>query len=310
MRIISVALIAFLLALPVQAAQPPPKVLVSIKPIHSIVAAVMGNAGEPGLLLSGNASPHSYALKPSDARKIAGADVIFWVGPVLETFLERPFATLAPHARIVALADAEGVLRVPARSGGLWEGDADHNPDPLVNIDGHDWLDPRNAAAMAHTVAHTLGAIDRSRAKLYEANAAAFEARMQRLDNELARMLSPVRSRPYIVFHDAFHYFELRYGLSPAGAVTVAADRPVGARRIETLRRKIKQTQAICVFSTPQYPPKLVNALTEGSSARIGVLDDLGADIAPGPALYETLMRRLAGALVACLTPPSSSKFR
>ncbi len=310
MRLAAAIIFALLLNLPAQAAQSPPKVLVSIKPIHSIVAAVMGKTSSPGLLLTGNASPHSYALKPSDARKIASADVIFWVGPVLETFLERPFATLAPHARIMALSDAEGVLRLPARSGGLWEGDSDYHPDPLATIDGHDWLDPRNAAAMAHAVARALGKRDPERAVIYAANADAFETRMQRLDNELARLLAPVRSRPYIVFHDAFHYFELRYGLSPAGAVTVAEDRPVGARRIEMIHHKIKQTRAICVFSTPQYPPRLVTALTEGTSSRVGMLDDLGSDIPPGPALYETLMRRLADALVACLTPPSSGKFR
>jgi zinc transport system substrate-binding protein len=308
MRLIAAVILAALVSASAQAA-PPPKVLVSIKPIHSIVAAVMGGAGTPGLLLQGNASPHSYSLKPSDAGKIASAQVIFWVGPVMETFLEHPFATLGADARIVALADVPGVLRLPARRGGLWEGDA-HDTDNLSTIDGHVWLDPRNAAAMAHAAAKTLGRVDPSRARLYAANAQAFEGRMQRLDAELAAKLTPVRSRPYIVFHDAFHYFELRYGLSPAGAVTVAADRPVGAGRIDAIRRKIASTNAICVFSTPQYPPKLIDTLTAATSARVGVLDDLGADLPPGPTLYETLLRGIAGSLVACLTPQPARKFR
>jgi len=305
---LAAALFVLVFALPAQAASAPPKVLVSIKPIHSIVAAVMGDTGKPDLLIGGNASPHSYALKPSDARKIASAQAIFWVGPVLETFLQRPFATLAPKARIVALSEADGVLRVPARRGGLWQAAADH-PDKLTGIDGHNWLDPRNASAMAHAVADTLSSIDRERAAIYERNADAFEARMQHLDIVLARELAPVRPKAYIVFHDAFHYFELRYGLSPAGAVTVAADRPVGARRIQSLRNTIKRAHAICVFSTPQYPPKLVSTLTEGTDARIGVLDDIGADIPAGPSLYETLMHRIAGSLVACLAPPTAAKI-
>jgi zinc transport system substrate-binding protein len=308
MKHLLASIFALLIALPAQAASAPPKVLASIKPIHSIVAAVMGDTGKPELLIGGGASPHSYALKPSDARKIASADAIFWVGPVLETFLQRPFATLAPKARVVALSEAQGVLRVPARRGGLWQAQGDH-PDKLGGIDGHLWLDPRNAAAMAHAVAHVLGAIDRQRAATYLANADAFEARMQHLDIQLARELAPVRPKAYIVFHDAFHYFELRYSLSPAGAVTVAADRPVGARRIGDLRRAIKQAQAICVFSTPQYPPKLVASLTEATDARVGVLDDIGADIPAGPALYETLMRRIAGSLVACLAPLGPAKI-
>jgi zinc transport system substrate-binding protein len=308
MRLIAALAVAVLVNASSQAA-PPPRVLVSIKPIHSVVAAVMGDAGTPGLLLQGNASPHSYSLKPSDAGKIASAQVIFWVGPVMETFLEHPFATLGAGARIVALADVSGVLRLPARRGGLWEGDT-HDTDSLSTIDGHVWLDPRNAAAMAHAAAQTLSALDPSRAHLYAANAQAFEGRMQRLDAELAAKLAPVRSRPYIVFHDAFHYFELRYGLSPAGAVTVAADRPVGAGRIDAIRRKIASTNVICVFSTPQYSPKLIDTLPEGTSARVGVLDDLGADIPPGPTLYETLLRGIAGSLVACLTHQPARKFR
>ena len=252
MRLIAAIILAVLISAPTQAA--PPKVLVSIKPIHSIVAAVMEGAGTPGLLLQGNASPHSYSLKPSDAEKIASAQVIFWVGPVMETFLEHPLEALAPHARVVALADAQGVLRLPARRGGLWEGDI-HDTDSSSYIDGHVWLDPRNAAAMAHAAAQALGVADPEHAALYAANADAFEGRMQRLDAGLAETLLPVRSRPYIVFHDAFHYFELRYGLSPAGAVTVAADRPAGAARIAAIRRKIASTNAICVFSRHNSRP-------------------------------------------------------
>jgi len=278
-----------------------PDVLVSIKPLHSIVAAVMDGAGAPELLLTGAASPHSYALKPSDARKIARAEVIFWTGPVLETFLETPLANLGRRARIVALGDAKGVMRLRARKGGVWE--ADEDDDHSGGIDGHIWLDPRNAMAMAGTIAGTLGVADPSHAKLYAANAEAFAQRVMRLDAELARNLAEVRGRPYLLFHDAFHYFESRYGLSPMGAVTVASDRPPGVRRVEMLRARIKGAGAICVFSTPQFSPRLLPALTEGSAARSAVLDDLGADIPPGPGLYEALLVRIAGSLRSCLAP-------
>jgi zinc transport system substrate-binding protein len=282
-------------------AAPAPDVLVSIKPLHSIVAAVMEGAGAPELLLTGAASPHSYALKPSDARKIARAEVIFWTGPVLETFLETPLANLAPRARVVALSDAEGVTRLPARKGGVWE--ADEDDDHARGIDGHVWLDPRNAVAMAAAVARTLAVAEPSRTKLYAANSEAFARSVMRLDAQLARTLEPVRGRPYLLFHDAFHYFEARYGLSPMGAVTVASDRPPGVRRVEILRAKIKAAGAICVFSTPQFSPRLLPALTEGSPARSAVLDDLGADIPPGPRLYEALLAQIAEQLRSCLTP-------
>jgi zinc transport system substrate-binding protein len=278
-----------------------PQVLASIKPLHSIVAAVMQGAGTPGLLLTGAASPHSYALKPSDARKIARAQVIFWAGPAIETFLQTPLTNLGHQARIVALADAPGVVRLPARKGGLWEGDADE--DTSAGIDGHVWLDPGNAIAMAQTIARTIAAVDPAHAQLYAANAAAFAQAVKRLDRELAASLTPLHGRPYLVFHDAFHYFEAHYGLSPAGAVTAASDRPPGTRRVEDLRARIKRSGPICVFSSPQFSPRLVSALIEGSAARPGILDDLGADIPPGPGLYATLLSRIAGSLRSCLTP-------
>jgi zinc transport system substrate-binding protein len=259
----------------------------------------MEGAGTPELLLTGAASPHSYALKPSDARKIARADMIFWTGPVLETFLATPLATLGRRARVVALSDAEGVTRLPARKGGVWE--ADEDDDSLGGIDGHVWLDPRNAIAMAGDVARLLGAADPSHAKLYAANSQAFVARVMRLDAQLSRELEPIRPSPYLLFHDAFHYFEARYGLSPMGAVTVASDRPPGVRRVEILRARIKAAGAICVFSTPQFSPRLLPALIQGSAARSAVLDDLGADIPAGPELYEALLVRISEQLRSCL---------
>lgn len=299
MRLLTIALFFGLLSSTAHAA-PAPNVLVSIKPLHSIVAAVMDGVAAPELLLTGAASPHSYALKPSDARKIARADVIFWTGPVLETFLETPLATLAAKARVIALADAPGVTRLQARRGGVWEADDD---EPSGGIDGHVWLDPRNAIAMAGAIARDLAAADAPHAQLYAANSDSFARRVMRLDAELARGLAPVRGRPYLLFHDAFHYFEAHYGLSPMGAVTVASDRPPGVRRVEILRARIKAAGAICVFSTPQFSPRLLPALTEGSAARTAVLDDFGADIPPGPRLYEALLARIAETLRSCLTP-------
>jgi zinc transport system substrate-binding protein len=294
-----IVLLVLLFAGTAQAA-PAPRVLVSIKPLHAIVAAVMGDAGAPELLLTGAASPHSYALKPSDARKLAGASIVFWAGPELETFLETPIRNLAPRARVVALAQAQGVTRLAARRGGLWEADPDEGRG---GIDGHVWLDPLNAMAMARAAARTLSEADPARAGRYAANAEAFAARVARLDGALKQRLEPVRNRPYIVFHDAFHYFEAHYGLASVGAVTVASERPPGTRRIEELRARIKAARALCVLTTPQFPPRIVNALTEGTSARTAALDDMGADIPAGPGLYDVLLTRIAGALTACLAP-------
>ena len=273
-----------------------PQVLATIKPVHSLVAAVMAGVGTPELLIGGALSEHSYALKPSDARKIEGAAAIFEVGPDLETYLTSPLAALGDPGRVVVLERAPGVHLLAARRGGLWSSDTDEGP-----TDPHLWLDPHNAVAMTAAIAAKLIKIDPAHAAAYRANAGRETALLKALDKELATGLAPLHGRPYIVFHDAYHYFEARYGLTPAGAVTVAPDRPVGPRRIETLRGAILAGHVACIFREPQFPPKLIETLQEGASARIGVLDPLGADLQPGPQLYPALMRGLARALTGCL---------
>jgi zinc transport system substrate-binding protein len=287
------ALALLLWAVPATAA---PQVLATIKPVHSLVAAVMAGVGAPELLIGGALSEHSYALKPSDARKIEGATAIFEIGPDLETYLTAPLATLSDPGRVVALERAPGVHLLPARRGGLWGGDTDEGP-----TDPHLWLDPRNAIAMTAAIAAKLVTIDPAHAGAYRANAARETAMLKALDKELAAALAPLRGRPYLVFHDAYHYFETRYGLSAAGAVTVAPDRPVGPRRIEALRGAILGGRVACMFREPQFAPKLIETLQEGASVRIGVLDPLGADLQPGAQLYPALLRGLARALTGCL---------
>lgn len=293
-------LVLGLLALPSPAGAAP-DVLVTIKPIHSLVAAVMTGVGTPQLLIEAAASQHTYVLKPSDARKIARAGIVFWVGPDLETFLTKPLGNLAANADIVALEHAPGVHRLAARPGGLWTAPlrAAHGTD----INPHVWLDPDNAAAMTRAIAAVLAKADPAHAARYRANAQSEAKRLAALDTQLAEELKPVRHRPYIVYHDAYPYFEAHYGLHAIGAVTVEPDRPVGPRRIVRLRDAIKAGRAVCIFREPQFRPALVETLARGTDVRIGVLDPLGADLAPGPDLYPAMMRRLAAALSQCLMP-------
>lgn len=280
-------------------AEAAPRVLASIKPVHSIVAAVMAGAGTPDLLIAGAASPHAYALKPSDAQKIARADVVFWIGPQMETFLRTPLNNLAPRAAKIALMDAPNVTQLSARAGGLWDPDEDHHA--LGGVDGHVWLNPANAVAMARSIAKTLSQADAANGALYARNAESFAAEVKTLDDAIHVKLAGVRARPYIVFHDAYRYFEAHYGLSPVGAVTVASERPPGARRVAEIRARIREWNAICLFTTPQFPPRLVATLTEGTSARTAPLDDVGADIPPGPGFYGALLTRITDSMSACL---------
>jgi zinc transport system substrate-binding protein len=292
-REICIAVTLLLAALPAKAA---PDVLATIKPVHSLVAAVMEGVGTPDLLIGGAGSPHSYALKPSDAFKIERAALIFEIGPDVETYLTQPLATLGSHGRVVALERAPDVRLLPARRGGLWQADSEDGPN-----DPHSWLDPENAVAMTDAIAAALAQTDPGHAAAYRANAARETATLAALDKELAANLAPLRERPYLVFHDAYRYFEARYGLDAAGAVTVGPDRPVGPRRVEELRQAIARQHISCLFLEADIPPKLADTLAEGNALKTGELDEVGARLTPGPGLYPALLRGIAHALTQCL---------
>ena len=269
-----------------------PEVLVSITPVYSIVANVMQGGGRITSLLRGGVSPHTYVLAPSDEAKIARADVIFWVGPSLEKFLVEPLANLAPNARVIALSDAEGVRLLPARTGRLWDNDAE--PDHSGGVDGHIWLDPDNLIAIARAAAQVLSEVNPKYARLYAANAEAFAFRTKFLDTGLAKQLELVRGRPFIVFHDGYQYFEAHYGLTSVGAV-------VDTGRVEEIRARIKSTGARCVLSTRETSPQLVRALTQGMLVRTATIEALGINIPLGTILYQTLLSRIATTLESCL---------
>ncbi|HTC18381.1 MAG TPA: zinc ABC transporter substrate-binding protein [Stellaceae bacterium] len=304
LKCLALALAALSWAIPGAAFADPPAVVASIKPIYSLIAGVMAGVGKPVLIVHGAASPHTYALRPSDARALDAAQLAFWVGPSMESFLAKPLPALAGRAEIVELDRAPGIHTLPARIGGVWEPDLDA-PAPAGpgTVDGHLWLDIDNAKAIVRLAAERLSALDPGNAASYAANARDLESRLDALDRELRADFMPVAGKPFVVFHDAYQYLERRYALTAVGAISVDPDRQPGARRIEEIRAKIKATGAACVFGEPQFTPALLNTVTAGTGAHAGTLDDLGTDIPDGPELYFRLMRGVARALTDCLGP-------
>ncbi len=285
-----------------------PNVVVTIKPIHSLAAAILEGVSEPKLLLQGAASPHAYSLKPSDAEALSAADAVIRVSENLEVFLDKAIATLPRKARVIDLEKAPGLTLLPVRDGGVAhkageddDGDGDHHHHGPIDV--HFWLDPANAIAIADYLVREFAEIDPPHAAQYAANAEKLKARLQALDADLNGRLGGLAGRPFIVFHDVTQYLEKRYGLSGLGAVTLSPERPPGAKRLSEIRGKIEQAKAMCVFSEPQFPPKLVETLIEGTGAKQGVLDEIGAAIPPGPDQYFAFMRADADSLAACLKP-------
>lgn len=299
--ILAAAMLAVFLSDPARAEV---QVVASIVPVHSLVAGVMEGMGAPHLLVPGSASPHTFAMRPSDARRLERAQVVFWIGPTLETFLRRPLTALARDAQVVALVEAEAVKRLPFREGGLWEAHAHEatHEHQHEGIDGHIWLDPRNAAAMTKAIAAALSRADPANRARYAANAARVVARIEALDRRLAAALAPAKGKPYVVFHDAYHYLEARYGLTPAGSITVSPEMSPGARRLSEIRERIAGERAVCVFAEPQFEPRLVESLVQGTQARTASLDPEGARVTPGPDAYFTLMTNIADNLARCLS--------
>ncbi|QSZ10842.1 zinc ABC transporter substrate-binding protein [Rhizobium leguminosarum] len=310
-----------------------PVVVTSIKPIHSLVAAIMQGVGEPELIVDGSASPHTYSLKPSNARALQDAKVIFWVGPGLEAFLEKPLQALGSDASIAALDDAPGLVKLPFREGGAFEAhdddapehdsaspehdsasghheaeaahaeaDHDHGHDDHGAFDTHLWLDPMNAKAMAAMITTTLAAADPANALTYQGNAKALDDRLDALDTEIKGIVAPVKDKPFIVFHDAYQYFEHRYGIRVSGSITVSPETIPGAERVSEIHRKVGELGATCVFAEPQFEPRLIDVVIEGTRAKSGVLDPEAATLKAGPDLYFTLMRGIARSMRDCLS--------
>ncbi|MCC6135673.1 MAG: zinc ABC transporter substrate-binding protein [Candidatus Contendobacter sp.] len=306
-----------LLLLPLAGWAAEPRVVASIKPVHSLVAGVMQGVGEPLLLVPGSASPHDYSLRPSDARAISQAQVVFWIGPELESFLVKLLDNARSKGRAVALLDAPGVVALPLREGGVWESHAHdhaesgkpsakshngHDTDHDAGHDAHIWLDPLNAIAMVTQIVATLSEANPAHRADYERNGAALTERLERLNQQLVTELEPVKIRPYIVFHDAYQYFERRYGLNGVGSVVLNPEQRSGAKRLAEIQARIRELNVRCVFSEPQFQPALVETVIAGSNARRGVLDPEGAELPAGPDAYFQLLQNLSSALRTCLS--------
>ena len=311
-RIRRVALVAALMTLVATAASSVRAgdqiaVVATLPPVHALVAAVMGDIGAPTLLIRAGASPHATTLAPSAAQALEDAHVVFWIGPEMETSLVSAMRTLPTNALMVPLIEATGLEHRSYRDHGPRstneQATHDESHDHAAGAaDQHIWLDPANARAMVRAITSALIARDPANQPTYARNAAATDARLDALTVELADTLGPVRSIPFIVFHDAYQHMEARFSLNAVGAVTVSPDRRPGAARIVEIRQRIRRHDATCVFVEPQFKPSLARVLVEGTDAQIAALDPLGNGLSPGPDLYFDLMRRNARSLLTCLS--------
>ena len=297
-----------------------PQVATDIPPVHSLVSQVMGDLGTPKLIVPPGTSPHGYAMRPSEARALQNADVTFWMGPDLTPWLGRAIKSLTGNAINVALSNSEDLVRHPFRTGATFDSHDHHDHgdhgdehkeahkddhgdhgDKHEGLDPHLWLDPDNARILLGVISSTLAGLDPTHADTYRANAAQAKKAIAALTHELDAALQPIRGRPFIVFHDAYQYFEHRFNVDASGSVALGDASSPGPARIAAIRQKVQTLGAHCVFSEPQFRSKIITTVIEGTTARSATLDPLGATLKPGPELYSQLLRNLGDNLLTCL---------
>ena len=295
------------------------KVVTSIKPIHSLASYIMDGVGSPGLIVDGYNSPHSFQLKPSHAKMLEQADIIFWIGEDLENFLEKPLATIAKKAEKIELLEIKGIKKLKFRERNIFEeheGHDDHGDDAKKEehddhghdakkeehddheghghgeYDPHIWLDPINAKVILSEITEHLIENDSKNASTYKSNLAKAISEIDKLIIDVITETNTDLS--YVVFHDAYQYYENRFNVNILGAMTVNPDVMPGAEQIHEIHEVIEHDNVSCILSEPQFNPDIIKSIAKDTSVKTGVLDPLGANLKPGKDLYFDLIRNMS----------------
>ena len=296
------------------------KVVASIKPIHSLVSYLMDGVSKPDLIVDGYASPHGFALKPSHAKMLQSADLIFWVGEDLENFLEKPLNSIAKKAEKIELLEIKGLTKLKFRERNIFDEHDDHGHDDHAKkeddhddhdhdehgheghahgeYDPHIWLDPMNAKVILSEMAEHLIENDQKNEDKYKAN-------LEKAHKDLDKLTKKVKSElnkdfKSIVFHDAYQYFEKRFDINVLGAFTVNTDVMPGAEQLSEIREIIEHDKVSCVFSEPQFNPDIIKAVAKDMNIQTGVIDPLGATLNPGKDLYFDLISNMSKSFKGC----------
>ena len=294
-------------------AEAEPKVVTSIKPLHSLISYVMDGVGSPNLLVDGSSSPHTFQLKPSHATMLQEADVVFWIGEDLESFLETPLDSIAVNARKITLMDSDQIELLKFREKNVFEDHHDEHEghDDHDEHEGHDdhghhhgefdihfWLDPEIAKSIVKIASLELSKVDPANQATYQTNASNAVSELDKLINDTRTKINS--DAKYIVFHDAYQYFEQRFGIEVIGALTVNPEVLPGAKQLAEIREVIEHEKVNCLFSEPQFNPSIANTIAQDTGIKAAVLDPLGAELEPGKELYFQLINDMASSFESC----------
>jgi len=277
------------------------KIVTTIKPIHSILLNIVDS--DVGLLLNTNVSPHDFKLKPSDMKKLNNADIFVYIDESIETFVERPLATLDEDVKKIKILGNAGLKLLPVREGGVWEeedhGDGHHHDHGAY--DAHIWLSNKNVIKLTKFFVKELSKINPDKKSIYKANAKAFIKKLKEKGKKIKNELSSINDKPYIVFHDAYQYFENENSLNSVGSIALNPEISPTPKRITEIKAKIKKDNVVCLFREPQFPSRIVQTVITDTQAKEGELDPIGFNLTPGKELYFTLITNLSNNLKECL---------
>ena len=286
-------------------------VVASIKPIHSLVASVMDGVGEPSLIVDGSASPHTFQLKPSHAKLLQNADIIFWIDKDLENFLVKPLSSIAKKSKKISLMEIRDIKKLKFREKNIFVEKHDdhkghkehddhkgHKEHAHGEFDIHIWLDPENAKTMSMEIAKELSKIDPKNKLIYESNAKKVSFKINKMMKEIKKEIN--KDASFVVFHDAYQYFEKRFNIDVVGALTVNPEVLPGAKQLTEIRKEIKHEKVKCLFSEPQFNPSIAKAIAKDTGVKIAVLDPLGAKLNASKDLYFQLIKNIALSFKNC----------
>ena len=278
------------------------KIVTTIKPIHSILLNIVDS--DVDLLLNTNASPHDFKLKPSDMKKLNNADIFVYIDESIETFIERPLATLDEDIKKIKILGNAGLKLLPIREGGVWEeedhGDGHHHDHG--DYDGHIWLSNKNVIKITKFFVKELSKINPDKKNIYKANAKVFIHKLKEKGKKIKNELSSINDKPYIVFHDAYQYFENENSLNSVGSIALNPEISPTPKRITEIKAKIEKDNVVCLFREPQFPSRIVQTVITDTGAKEGELDPIGFDLTPGKNLYFELIDNLSMGLKNCLS--------
>ena len=292
------------------------KVVTSIKPIHSLVSYIMDGVGKPDVIVDGYNSPHGFSLKPSHAKMLENADLVIWVGEDLEAFLEKPLQTIAKKAKNIELMDLKGIKKLEFREKNIFEEHDDHKEkdghkehDDHKEKDGHEghghgehdphvWLDPINAKVIIKEITNQLVQLDSKNSSIYKSNSKKALTEIDKLVKDIKKDLN--KDLRFVVFHDAYQYFENRFDIKVLGALTVNMDVMPGAEQLSKIRETIEHEKVNCLFSEPQFNPAIIKSIAKDTKIKTGILDPLGAKLDKGKNLYFDLLKNMSSSFKGC----------